>query len=47
MVRLLRRVAFVTPHDDQWERNWLILRSEAREALGACAIAARSVAAST
>lgn len=30
---LLRRVAFVTPHPDQWQRNWQALRAEAVRAL--------------
>lgn len=37
LVHVLRRVASVTPRVDQWERNWLVLHSEAREALRDCA----------
>lgn len=37
LVRLLRRAAFVTPRDDQWERNWRALHADAREALRASA----------
>jgi len=33
MVRLLRRVASVTPREGSWERNWRALHAEAREAL--------------
>jgi hypothetical protein len=37
MVRLLRRVASVTPREGTWERNWRALHAEAREALHAAA----------
>ena len=37
MVRLLRRVAFVTPREGHWERNWRALHADAREALRASA----------
>ena len=30
LVRLLRRVVFVTPRHGQWEPNWLALQSQAR-----------------
>jgi hypothetical protein len=46
LVRLLRRVAFVTPRNDQWERNWRALRTEAREALHARVSEARRARAS-
>ena len=47
LVRLLRRVAFVTPHDDQWERNWRALHARAQEALHVCPGDADRVRAST
>jgi hypothetical protein len=37
MVRLLRRVACVTPREGHWERNWRALHADAREALRASA----------
>ena len=37
LVRLLRRVAFVTPREGHWERNWRALHADAREALRASA----------
>ena len=37
MVRVLRRVAFVTPREGHWERNWRALHADAREALRASA----------
>jgi hypothetical protein len=46
LIRLLRRVAFVTPRDGQWERNWLIVHSQARDALRACASEAGRIRAS-
>lgn len=36
-VRLLRRVASVTPSEGHWERNWRALHADAREALRASA----------
>ena len=32
LVGLLGRLAFVTPHEGAWERNWLALGSQARRA---------------
>jgi hypothetical protein len=46
LVRLLRRIGAVTPLDDQWERNWLALHSEAQEALRASATEAGRIRAS-
>jgi hypothetical protein len=37
LVRLLRRVACVTPREGQWERNWRALHADAQEALRALA----------
>lgn len=37
MVRLLRRVASVTPREGHWERNWRALHADAQEALRASA----------
>lgn len=37
MVRVLRRVALVTPREGHWERNWRALHADAREALRASA----------
>ena len=31
--RLVRRVAFVTPRGDQWERGWEVAQAEARDAI--------------